>query len=64
MTPIYIALGTEDTTVIPGFTDQLDQQLAAAGTKIDYKHYPGIAHGGIVSAAAKDTLAWARGKLK
>jgi pimeloyl-ACP methyl ester carboxylesterase len=63
-TPLYIAQGTADTTVIPGFTDQLDQELTAAGTKIDYKHYPGIAHGGIVTAAAKDTLAWARGKLK
>jgi pimeloyl-ACP methyl ester carboxylesterase len=63
-TPLYIAQGSADTTVIPGFTDQLDQQLTAAGAKIDYKHYPGVDHGGIFGAALSDTLAWARKELK
>jgi pimeloyl-ACP methyl ester carboxylesterase len=62
--PLYIAQGTADNTVIPGFTDQLDSALAAGGTKIDYKKYPGITHAGIVTAAHKDTLAWARGLLR
>jgi dienelactone hydrolase len=63
-TPLYIAQGSADTTVIPGFTDALDQELTAAGSKIDYKHYPGVDHGGIVAAALSDTLAWARSRLK
>jgi pimeloyl-ACP methyl ester carboxylesterase len=63
-TPLYIAQGTADTTVIPGFTDALDSALTAAGTRVDYKHYPGIDHGGIVSAAVRDTLAWARSRLR
>jgi pimeloyl-ACP methyl ester carboxylesterase len=63
-TPLYIAQGTADQTVIPTFTDQLDSELTAAGTKIDYKKYPGVTHGGIVTAAIKDTLAWARSRLR
>src|SRR5689334_12251679 len=63
-TPLYIAQGTADQTVFPAFTDQLDTQLTAAGTKIDYKKYDGITHGGIVTAAIKDTLAWARSRLR
>jgi pimeloyl-ACP methyl ester carboxylesterase len=63
-TPLYVAQGAADTTVIPGFTDALVQQLTSAGAKIEYKHYPGIGHGGIVSAALTDTLAWARARQK
>ena len=63
-TPLFMAQGTADTTVIPTFTDQLDQELTASGTKIDYKHYQGVTHGGVVSAANKDALAWARARLK
>jgi pimeloyl-ACP methyl ester carboxylesterase len=63
-TPLYIAQGEADQTVFPAFTDQLDAALTAAGTKIDYKKYPGISHGGIVTAAIKDTLAWARSRLR
>jgi pimeloyl-ACP methyl ester carboxylesterase len=63
-TPLYIAQGTADNTVIPTFTDQLDSQLTASGTKIDYKKYPGVDHGGIVTAANRDTLAWARSRLR
>jgi pimeloyl-ACP methyl ester carboxylesterase len=63
-TPLYIAQGTADQTVIPTFTDQLDSTYLAAGTKVDYKKYPGITHGGIVTAANKDTLAWARSRLR
>ena len=59
-----MAQGTADTTVIPTFTDQLDQELTASGTKIDYKHYQGVTHGGVVSAANKDALAWARARVK
>jgi pimeloyl-ACP methyl ester carboxylesterase len=63
-TPLFMAQGTADTTVIPTFTDQLDQELTAKGTKIDYRHYQGVTHGGVVPAANRDALAWARKLLK
>jgi len=63
-TPLFIAQGTDDTTVFPTFTDQLDQALTASGSKIDYQHYAGVDHGGIVAAATKDALAFARAHLK
>ncbi len=63
-TPLFIAQGAADTTVFPTFTDQLDQELTASGSKIDYRHYAGIDHGGIVDASNKDALAFARSRLK
>jgi pimeloyl-ACP methyl ester carboxylesterase len=63
-TPLFIAQGAADTTVFPTFTDQLDQQLTASGSKIDYRHYTGVGHGGVVAAANKDALAFVRTHLK
>src|SRR4051794_31972562 len=61
--PLLILQGTADTTVLPPLTDQLDNQLAAAGTKVAYKKYDGITHGGIVAAADTDALAFAKQEL-
>jgi pimeloyl-ACP methyl ester carboxylesterase len=63
-TPLMIAQGTADTTVFKAFTDQLDQELTKLGSKIDYKTYTGVDHGGVVRAADSDALAFARRELK
>jgi pimeloyl-ACP methyl ester carboxylesterase len=62
--PLFMAQGTADTTVIPTFTDQLDTELTSLGAKIQYKHYQGVTHGGLVAASNKDALAFARARLK
>jgi pimeloyl-ACP methyl ester carboxylesterase len=62
-TPVFIAQGTADSTVIPGFTGQLDQQLVKDGAKVNYKTYAGKTHGNIVTAADRDGLAFAHKKL-
>jgi pimeloyl-ACP methyl ester carboxylesterase len=62
-TPVEILQGTSDTTVLPPFTDQLDSALRANGVSVTYKKYDGVTHGGVVSAADADALAFAKKKL-
>jgi len=61
--PILVAQGTSDTTVIPIFTNQLNVELTNAGNQVAYKTYPGITHGGVVTAAEPDALAFFRQQL-
>jgi acetyl esterase/lipase len=63
-TPLLIEQGTADTTVFPVFTDTLSTELKAAGTKLTYTKVPGVDHGGIVTAAAKDSTAWIAKRLR
>jgi pimeloyl-ACP methyl ester carboxylesterase len=63
-TPLFIGQGTADTTVFKQFTDALDQELAGRGTKIDYKTYAGVNHGGIPAASDSDALAFARKEIR
>jgi pimeloyl-ACP methyl ester carboxylesterase len=62
-TPVDILQGASDTTVFPAFTDQLFDELEAKGTKLTYKKFPGVDHGGIVRAARKDTRALLKNRL-
>jgi hypothetical protein len=64
-TPLRIEQGAADTTVIPVFTDLLATNLTKNGNKgLTYKKYPGVDHGGIVTAAAQDATAWIATRLK
>jgi Secretory lipase len=64
-TPILIDQGSADTTVIPMFTDLLVADLAKRGAKaLTYKKYPGVDHGGITTAAARDATAWIAKRLR
>jgi pimeloyl-ACP methyl ester carboxylesterase len=58
-TPVLIEQGAADTTVFPVFTDQLVTELKQNGAKsLTYNKLPGVDHGGVVSAAAKDATSW------
>ena len=63
-TPLRIEQGTADTTVLPIFTGQLASDLSQRGTKLVYRTYNGVDHGGIVTKAAKDSTAWLRTRLR
>ena len=54
--PVLLAQGTADTTVYKVFTDQLDDELTAAGDDVTYEVFDGVDHGGIPSAAEGDAL--------
>jgi pimeloyl-ACP methyl ester carboxylesterase len=61
--PILILQGEADTTVFPVFTGQLNQELLALGDQVTYTVYPGIDHGGIVTAGEPEALAFMRAQL-
>jgi pimeloyl-ACP methyl ester carboxylesterase len=56
--PVLIEQGLADTTVIPTFDQQLSQELAKNGAKVTYHTYPGVTHGGVIVAGAKDATAF------
>ncbi len=56
--PIQIEQGDADTTVFKVFTDQLKDELIAAGNQLTYKTYSGIDHVGVVTAGEADALAF------
>jgi dienelactone hydrolase len=62
--PLDIEQGAADTTVQPGLTDDLVKQLRGRGSKIDYKTYKGVSHGGVVVSAADHATKYLKGKLK
>jgi dienelactone hydrolase len=61
--PIQIEQGESDTTVFKNFTDQLKDELVAAGNQLTYKTYPGVDHVGVVSTGDPDALAFFRQML-
>jgi pimeloyl-ACP methyl ester carboxylesterase len=61
--PILMPQGEADQTVFPDFTTKLDQELVAAGDDVTYKLYPGVDHGGVVSAAEPDVLGFFERRL-
>ncbi len=62
-TPVRIAQGTADGTVLPVFTDQLVTEYRARGNPVVLKSFPDVTHGGVVDAAAADSLRWLRARL-
>src|SRR4051794_11033038 len=50
--PVDVEQGKQDTTVLPGLTDDLVKQLRGRGGKIVYKKYDNTTHGGVVVSAA------------
>jgi pimeloyl-ACP methyl ester carboxylesterase len=62
-TPVRIEQGAADTTVFKLFTDRLVGAYKKAHLKVSYKAYPGVDHGGVVTAAAKDATKWIKGRF-
>jgi pimeloyl-ACP methyl ester carboxylesterase len=63
-TPLRVDQGDADTTVFKVFTDQLVSEYRAKDMKVTYATYPGTDHAGVMTAAAKATTKWIRGRLK
>jgi dienelactone hydrolase len=63
-TPVRIEQGDADGTVFKVFTDQLVDDYKAGGANVTYKVYPGVSHGGVVNAGAKDSATWIKGRFK
>jgi acetyl esterase/lipase len=62
-TRVRIVQGGGDATVLPVFTDRLRDAFRAGGTPVALRSYPEVTHGGIVDAAARDSLRWLRSRF-
>lgn len=49
--PLRMEQGDNDTTVFPNYTNDLQQELVAKGSKSTLKTYPGVDHGSVVTGA-------------
>lgn len=62
--PVFIAQGTADTVVHPPASKTTADQLAAAGTDVTFRFYPGADHSGPMTAALPELLAWAAAQTR
>jgi hypothetical protein len=63
-TPVRIEQGDADATVFKTFTDQLVTEYSQSGVDVTYAIYPGVSHGGVVNAGARDSTSYIRERLK
>jgi pimeloyl-ACP methyl ester carboxylesterase len=56
--PVLIAQGDSDQIVPRDLTDELVAASRGHGSHLDYRVYPGADHGGVLDAAAPDTVRW------
>jgi acetyl esterase/lipase len=61
--PVFIAQGTADTVVYPPASKTTADQLAAAGTDVTFRLYPGADHSGPMAAALPELLTWAAAQI-
>jgi pimeloyl-ACP methyl ester carboxylesterase len=61
--PIALYQGTADTTVIPTFTNMLNDELVALGNDVTYQRFPGVNHAGIPAAAEDAALGFFENRL-
>ncbi|MGN9913876.1 lipase family protein [Phytohabitans sp. LJ34] len=61
--PVFIAQGTADTVVYPPASKTTADKLAAAGSHVTFRFYPGADHSGAMSAALPELLTWAAARV-
>jgi len=61
--PVLLAQGDADNTTPKLLTDLLDGELTAQGDNVTYRIYPGVDHGGVVSAAQRDVMSFFESRL-
>jgi pimeloyl-ACP methyl ester carboxylesterase len=63
-TPVLVAQGLADQTVLPAFSSSLVAELRARRAKVTYKQYDGVDHTSIPFAARSDARAFLRKRLR
>ena len=63
--PLLVQQGNDDTTVLPGLTTIMVEDLAERGGKVTYKRYDGINHTTVAFGKPQDqTFSWVSKRLK
>lgn len=61
--PLLLVHGQDDEALPPVLSDQLVEELCAAGVTVQYRTYPGATHDSVLAAAADDVAGWLTGRL-
>src|SRR3954469_17731377 len=61
--PLDVEQGAADTTVFPGLTTDLVKLYRGRGSKVVYKQYKGVSHGGVVVAGADHATKYLKSHL-
>jgi pimeloyl-ACP methyl ester carboxylesterase len=61
--PLFVGTGETDQDVPPPMQGALVHDACAAGTKVDWKRYPGLDHSATVNASLKDSLPFVKDLL-
>ncbi len=56
--PVYILHGGADTVVPPEHSRMMWERLRDLGTRVEYREFPGVGHGGFPRSALDEALAW------
>lgn len=56
--PVFLAQGTDDTTVLPAITKQYGNALCAQGTPVHFVELPGVSHVFAAKESVNAALAW------
>src|SRR4051794_336675 len=62
--PLDVEQGAADTTVFPGLTEDLVKQYRGRGSKVVYKTYKGVSHGGVVVSGAGHATKYLKSHLR
>src|SRR4051812_15580341 len=62
--PLDVEQGAADATVFPGLTTDLVKQYRGRGSKVVYKTYKGVSHGGVVVSAADHATKYLKSHLR
>ena len=62
--PLDVEQGKQDTTVLPGLTDDLVKQLRGRGGKVVYRKYDNTNHGNVVVSAADHATKYIKQRLR
>jgi pimeloyl-ACP methyl ester carboxylesterase len=62
--PLDVEQGKADTTVFPALTDDLVKQYRGRGSKVVYKTYAGVSHGGVVVSGAAHATKYLNSHLR
>jgi len=61
--PVLIGQGEADTTVPVEIQNAYVEQECATGTTVDYRTFPGVEHGGVLTGDSPDLARWSRDRL-
>jgi acetyl esterase/lipase len=61
--PLLVVHGEADEALPPGLSEQLVDELCAAGVPVQFNTYPGATHDGVLAAAAADVDRWLADRL-